>query len=85
MKIKHLLLLVSILSSIIIPQQYQILESNNSHITIKLNFNNYEIKDTTISGRLFSYVKTDNFSARNPGEPWLPLISLNLGIPSESN
>lgn len=85
MRIKYSFLILMFTTSIILPQQYQILESTTKSITIKLNFNSYEIKDTTIDGKLFSYVKTDNFSARNPGEPWVPLITLNLGVPPESN
>lgn len=85
MKIKYSSLIVMLVASIIFPQQYQILESNNSSITLKLSFHDYEIRDTTIDGKLFSYVKTESFSARKPGEPWLPLITFNLGVPSESN
>lgn len=85
MKIKYSFLILMFTTSISFSQQYQILESNNTSITLKLKFNKYEIKDTIIDGKLFSYVNTDEFSARKPGEPWLPLITLNLGIPAESN
>lgn len=85
MKIKYSFLILLFISSLSFPQQYQIIESNNSSITLKFKFDRYEIIDTTIDGKVFSFIRTNEFSARKPGEPWLPLTTLNIGVPSESN
>uniref|UniRef100_A0A832DH05 Gingipain domain-containing protein n=1 Tax=Ignavibacterium album TaxID=591197 RepID=A0A832DH05_9BACT len=85
MKIKHLIFLLPFLSTINFSQNYKIIESNNNSITLQIQFDNFEIRDTIIDGKSFSYIKSEKFSLRKPGEPWLPITTLNIGIPNEAN
>lgn len=67
-------------------QNYKIIESNFDYIQIEFNFENkYRILDTLIEGNKFQYVEGDEFSFGNPGDPWIPAVSLNVGIPFNSN
>jgi hypothetical protein len=76
-------LTISFLSS---AQNFKIIESTSNHITIEFNFINfYFIYDTLVDGRKYNVIKGDENYYRNPGEPWLPLINLSIGIPHDSN
>ena len=77
-------LIISVL--IVLPiysQNYKIKESSSDHIILEFNFNNsdYVVIDTTFNGRKFQLIKGNDDYFRNPGEPWLPKIDLNIGIP----
>jgi hypothetical protein len=73
----------TILSS---AQNFKVIESTSAHITIEFNFNNfYSVYDTLVDGRKYNVIKSDENYYRNPGEPWLPLVNLNIGIPHDSN
>lgn len=63
-------------------QKYKVIESNSDHILIEFNFaSNYTIKDTLIDQRNYSVINGGQNYFRNPGEPWLPLENVNIGIP----
>lgn len=85
MKIKYLIFLLPLLTTINFSQNYKVIESNNSFITLQIQFDNFEIRDTIIDGKSFNYIKSEKFSLRKPGQPWLPLSTLNIGIPSDAN
>lgn len=70
----------------IFAQSYKILESNSGYIKLEFNFENkYRIDDTLINGNKFQLIESDEFSYANPGEPWIPNVALNIGIPFGSN
>ncbi|GAB4295044.1 MAG: hypothetical protein Kow0098_17050 [Ignavibacteriaceae bacterium] len=70
----------------IFPQDFKIIESNNSHITISVDYSNsYRIKDTIILGNKFQIIKGKGLYNRIPGEPWIPEITYLLGVPHNSN
>ncbi|GBD88602.1 lys-gingipain precursor [bacterium BMS3Abin03] len=91
MKAKYCLFLLLILTSFIFlsktyAQNYRVLESTSDHITIEFNFfNSYVVVDTVIDGRSFQIIRGDDNYFRNPGEPWLPEININIGIPHNSD
>lgn len=66
-------------------QQIKVIESNPTELIIRITFNQINIRDTIISGKLFNYVSTEDFSVREPGEPWLPLKTLNIALPPVSS
>lgn len=67
-------------------QNYKILESASDHIKIEFDFDKkYQIVDTLIDGNKFNLIKGDEYPLRRPGEPWLPNLYLNIGIPVGTN
>ena len=67
-------------------QDYKVIESTSDHVTVEFNFaNSYVVKDTLISGKKYNIIQGDENYSRNPGEPWLPLKNINVGIPFNSN
>ncbi|GMR25012.1 MAG: hypothetical protein BMS9Abin39_0287 [Ignavibacteria bacterium] len=67
-------------------QNYKIIESTQDYITIEFDFSNsYTVSDTLVDGRKYQIIKGDENYFRNPGDPWLPLLNLNLGIPHSAN
>jgi len=67
-------------------QNYKIIESNSNFVKVEFNFENkYKILDTLIEENKFQYIEGDEFSFGNPGDPWIPTLSLNVGIPFNSN
>lgn len=67
-------------------QPQRILESNNQFITIQFDFSGkYQLKDTLLSGEKFYFIPADEFSHRNPGEPWIPSYSFSLGVPHRAD
>lgn len=67
-------------------QNFKIIESTQDHITIEFDFSNsYNVYDTLVDGRKYQIIKGDENYFRNPGDPWLPLLNLNLGIPHSAN
>ena len=80
------LFLLVVLSSFTLAQSYKILESNNQRIKVEFNFNGkYHLQDTTIDSRVFQLIDGGKPSFRKPGEPWVPDIAVNIGIPFNSN
>jgi Peptidase family C25/Propeptide_C25/CARDB len=82
------LLVVILLTSTLFTfaQNFKIIESTQDHITIEFNFNNlYTISDTSVEGRKYQMIRGDENYFRNPGEPWLPLVNIDLGIPHSAN
>jgi hypothetical protein len=66
-------------------QIHKIVESNSDRIKIEFNFENrYIIRDTLIEGIKFQYVIGDEYCFGNPGEPYIPNVILNIGIPFNS-
>jgi len=43
------------------------------------------IENTIVDGRKYNVIKGDENYYRNPGDPWLPLVNLSIGIPHDSN
>lgn len=69
----------------IFPQQIKILESNDKFIKLEFNFDGeFQIRDTLYDGKIFQYISSKKEFYRNPGEPWLPVTNLSLGIPFNS-
>ena len=87
MQIFRLILLLLALSFFkSIAQPYKILESTKEHIIIEFDFHNYyTIADTIINGKRFNYINQMEFSPRMPGEPWLPELLINIGVPNKCN
>ena len=85
-KITYILLLFILISKISLAQNYRIIESNNTHIKLQIDFNraDYKIIDTTINGKRFSYISGGDLSIRTQGEPWLPDYLVHIGIPQEA-
>ncbi len=80
------ILIALLLFSTSFSQSYRIIESQPDHITIEFNFlQGYSIIDTVFNGKNFQFIKEEGFSARNIGEPWLPVYNVNLGIPFGSS
>ena len=67
-------------------QNFNIIESTHDHIIIEFDFSNsYTVSDTLVDGRKYNVIKGDENYYRNPGDPWLPLVNLSIGIPHDSN
>ncbi|MCZ6702269.1 MAG: C25 family cysteine peptidase, partial [Ignavibacteria bacterium] len=67
-------------------QNFNIIESTHDHIIIEFDFSNsYTVSDTLVDGRKYQIIKGDENYFRNPGDPWLPLVNLSIGIPHDSN
>ncbi|NWF90657.1 MAG: hypothetical protein HXY50_14505 [Ignavibacteriaceae bacterium] len=67
-------------------QNYKVLESTSDHVKIEFNFEKkYQVIDTIIDGNKFNVITGDEYSLRQPGEPWLPNVYLNIGIPVGSS
>ncbi len=63
-------------------QNYRILESTNDHLKLEFNFEGkYSLSDTLIDGKTYTFVKGDDYTFRNTGQPWLPDVVVNIGIP----
>ena len=69
----------------IFSQNYKVLESNSLFIRIEFNFDGkYSLQDSVIQGKTFTFVKNISAPVSQAGEPWLPLVSENIGIPYNS-
>ena len=67
-------------------QSYKILESKNDHITLEFNFSNdYLLVDTLINGDKYQLIRGKEIDYRKPGQPRLPEVHLQIGIPHYSN
>ena len=67
-------------------QNYKVLESTPEYIRLEFNFqNSFFIRDTLIDNKNFNYISGKSNGVRQAGEPWLPGVVINLGIPSNSN
>ncbi len=67
-------------------QDYRLLESTADHVKLEFDFNGrYSVADTLINGNKFNYIAGQNYCFRMPGEPWLPDIIANIGVPRSSN
>jgi hypothetical protein len=75
-----------VFSAVVFAQKYKVIESNSDYIKVEVDFANcYKIKDTTINGLAFSFIKGNGFSLRKAGEPWLPSYFLSVGILQGAN
>ena len=80
------LFLLLILFDYSTAQTYKILESNEEGIKIQFNFEgDYTLKDTSIDSRVYQLIKGNEPVERNPGEPWIPDMKVDIGIPFGSN
>ncbi len=67
-------------------QSYKVLESSGQKIKIEFDFNGrYQIKDTLINNVKFNFIKGGQSVTRNPGDPWLPDVNLNIAVPFNSS
>ena len=81
-----ILVLVVLLNPSSPSQQYKIIQSNPNSLTIKVDFvDSYKITDTLVNGKTYQKITGRDDYFRNPGEPWLPVYVLNIGIPHSSN
>jgi hypothetical protein len=63
-------------------QHLEIIESNPDYLTVKVEFdNNYKVIDTLVNGKTYQKIISRDDYFRNPGEPWLPVYIINVGIP----
>ncbi len=66
-------------------QSFKLIESNQDYLIARIDFGNtYSVVDTLIDGKIFQKIKGRDDLFRNPGEPWLPVYLLNIGIPFSS-
>jgi len=67
-------------------QNFKIIESTQNHLMIEFDFSNlYTVSDTLVDGRKYQIIRGDENYFRNPGDPWLPLVNLSIGIPHDIN
>ena len=86
MKIYSYLLLIVLFTFPVLAQNYKVLESTSEYIKIEFNFqNSFTVRDTVIDNRNFNYISGRSNGVRSVGEPWLPGVVINLGIPVNSN
>jgi hypothetical protein len=79
----NLFLLISGLNTF--PQVYKVIESSTDHIIVEFNFgNSYTVVDTTVDGRTYQKIRGEDYSMRNPGDPWVPEFMVLAGIPFDS-
>ena len=84
--IKSVLCLCIACPNLIFAQSYKIIDSNSDYIKLEFNFENkYKILDTLIEGNKFQYIEGDEYCFGNPGDPYIPGVLLNVGIPFNSN
>jgi hypothetical protein len=80
-----LVLFISLFPVWIFSQVYKVIESTSTFIKVSFDFSGkYRLKDTLIDGKSFTYILGEEYSIRKPGEPWLPTVYLNVGIPYNS-
>jgi hypothetical protein len=66
-------------------QTYKVLESSIDHVTIEFNFTkSYSVVDTTVENKLYQKIRGEDYSYRNPGDPWIPEFKVLTGIPFSS-
>jgi hypothetical protein len=74
-----------IFSSQSFSQYHKIIESTNEQLTVEFDFSDsYSIRDTLIKERKFQVIVGNENYLREPGDPWLPTININVGIPHNS-
>ena len=79
----NLFLLISGLNTF--PQVYKVIESGTDHIIVEFNFgSSYTVVDTTVEGRTYQKIRGEDYSMRNPGDPWVPEFMVLAGIPFDS-
>ena len=67
-------------------QDYRLIESTPDHVKLEFDFSGkFSVADTIINGNKFNYIAGQSYCFRMPGEPWLPDIIANIGIPRASN
>ena len=86
MKFYRYLALVILVAYPLFAKNYKVLESTPEYIKLEFDFqNSFTVKDTLIEGKNFNYIAGKSNGVRNIGEPWLPGVVINLGIPLNSN
>ena len=66
----------------LLAQEYEILESDETHIKLEFDFsNNFKIDDVFIDGIKFNTIKDLNYPLQKPGDPFLPTRFYQIGIP----
>ncbi len=86
MKYYRYLLLIILFTLPVFGQNYKILESTPEYIKIEFNFqNSFTVRDTVIDNKNFNFISGKSNGVRKIGEPWLPGVVINLGIPNNSN
>ncbi|MCU0413538.1 MAG: C25 family cysteine peptidase, partial [Ignavibacteriaceae bacterium] len=79
----NLILLISGLNSY--PQVYKVVESGTDHLIVEFNFGSYyAVVDTSVEGRTYQKIRGEDYSMRNPGDPWVPEFMVLAGIPFDS-
>ncbi len=76
------ILFIVFITTLVNSQSYKIIESTSTFIKVSFNFSNqYSLRDTSIEGRTLTYIAGEDYSSRKSGEPWLPSVNVNVGIP----
>ena len=66
-------------------ENYKVIESNLNYIKISFDFTNqFSLRDLQSDGRILTKIIGEEYSLRKSGEPWLPTVYLNAGIPFNS-
>ncbi len=85
-KIYRYLLLILLFTFPVFAQNYKVLESTSEYIKIEFNFqNSFSVRDTVIENKNFNYISGKSNGVRAIGDPWLPGVVINLGIPNNSD
>lgn len=81
------ILIIASFNLLTFSQNYTILESTPDHIILEINYStaDYSVLDTLIDGNKYHKIRGEDNYSRIPGEPWLPQINLNIGVPYNSN
>lgn len=84
--IKFTILLTFISLQSLFTQEFKVVESNESWITLEFNFSaGFAITDTIIDGIKFTFVSDSKFPLQEPGKPFLPTRFYEIGIPYNSS
>ncbi len=85
MSFKYTAILLVILSSLIRGQNYKVIESNSDHITIEFDFKtHFPLAEKIINGKIFASIKNEAQLIGEIGNPDLPKVDINIGVPSSS-
>lgn len=67
-------------------QDYKIIKSDETELILEFNFKDkFGVEDFILDGIKFTNIIDDQYSLRNPGEPYLPNRFYSIGIPLNKN
>ncbi|HSP86835.1 MAG TPA: C25 family peptidase propeptide domain-containing protein, partial [Ignavibacteriaceae bacterium] len=81
-KLLFVILTLFLLNNPSFSQSHKIIESTANYIKIEFNFENgYQLTEKKINEEIFFNIEGGEVFLREPGEPWLPSYTVNIGIP----